>query len=81
MQTTDSMASEERSEVGGTFAAPHAGSSPRWAYVAVALIMLLIAGIRFRLREMPQFVTVRGGAYFFLPSLSGLRYIAGIMKD
>ena len=53
LQTTDSMASEERSEVGGTFAAPHAGSSPRWAYVAVALIMLLIAGIRFRLREMP----------------------------
>ncbi len=29
-----------------------------------------------RLKEIPQFVTVRGGAYFFLPSLRALRYIA-----
>jgi hypothetical protein len=25
---------------------------------------------------LPQFVTVRGGAYFFMPGLSALRYIA-----
>ena len=30
-----------------------------------------------RLTGVPQFVTVRGGAYFFLPSLRALRYIAG----
>jgi hypothetical protein len=26
--------------------------------------------------RLPQFVTVRGGAYFFLPSLRALRYFA-----
>jgi len=34
------------------------------------------SGANLRLREVPQFVTVRGGAYFFLPSLSALRYLA-----
>jgi deferrochelatase/peroxidase EfeB len=29
-----------------------------------------------RLTEVPQFITVRGGAYFFLPSLRALRFIA-----
>ncbi|MDQ6940663.1 MAG: peroxidase, partial [Verrucomicrobiota bacterium] len=29
-----------------------------------------------RLHDVPQFVTVRGGAYFFLPSLRALRYFA-----
>src|SRR5262249_25017228 len=29
-----------------------------------------------RLTDVPQFITVRGGAYFFLPSLRALRYIA-----
>lgn len=27
--------------------------------------------------DLPQFVTVRGGAYFFLPGIRALRYIAG----
>ncbi len=31
---------------------------------------------RTRLSEVPRFVTVTGGAYFFLPSLSALRYIS-----
>jgi deferrochelatase/peroxidase EfeB len=35
-------------------------------------------GSRKRVMDLPQFVTVRGGAYFFLPSLSALRYFAAI---
>jgi deferrochelatase/peroxidase EfeB len=35
------------------------------------------SGLECRLHDVPQFVTVRGGAYFFLPGLSALRYIAG----
>jgi Dyp-type peroxidase family len=31
-------------------------------------------GLRRRVSHLPQFVTVRGGAYFFLPSLRALRY-------
>ena len=34
-------------------------------------------GLRRRISGLPQFVTVRGGAYFFLPSLRALRYFAG----
>jgi deferrochelatase/peroxidase EfeB len=33
-----------------------------------------------RFNGVPQFITVRGGAYFFLPSLRALRYIARIGK-
>ena len=33
-------------------------------------------GLRRRVSGLPQFVTVRGGAYFFLPGLRALRYIA-----
>jgi deferrochelatase/peroxidase EfeB len=33
--------------------------------------------LRQRVTGLPQFVTMRGGAYFFLPSLRALRYIAG----
>ena len=32
--------------------------------------------LRRRVQDLPQFVTVRGGAYFFLPSLRALRYFA-----
>jgi deferrochelatase/peroxidase EfeB len=35
-------------------------------------------GVRRRITQMPRFVTVRGGAYFFLPSLRALRYIANL---
>jgi hypothetical protein len=34
-------------------------------------------GVRRRVSGIPQFVTVRGGAYFFLPGLRALRYFAG----
>jgi deferrochelatase/peroxidase EfeB len=32
---------------------------------------------RMRLMKMPQFITVRGGAYFFLPGIRALKYIIG----
>jgi len=35
-------------------------------------------GLRERCSGLPQFVTVRGGAYFFLPSLRALRYFASV---
>jgi hypothetical protein len=34
-------------------------------------------GLRHRVSGLQQFVTVQGGAYFFLPSLRALRYFAG----
>jgi len=34
--------------------------------------------VRRRVSGLPRFVTVRGGAYFFLPSLRALRYFAGV---
>ena len=36
------------------------------------------AGINKRLLDVPKFVTVRGGAYFFLPSMGALRYMASM---
>jgi Dyp-type peroxidase family len=38
-------------------------------------------GIRERVTNLPRFVSVRGGAYFFLPGLAALRYLAGIGND
>jgi Dyp-type peroxidase family len=35
-------------------------------------------GLRQRISGLPRFVTVRGGAYFFLPSLRAIRYFAEI---
>jgi Dyp-type peroxidase family len=34
-------------------------------------------GLRRRVSGVPQFVTVRGGEYFFLPGVRALRYLAG----
>lgn len=34
--------------------------------------------VRKLITRLPQFVTVRGGAYFFLPGIRALRYLAGI---
>ena len=34
--------------------------------------------IRTRLTGLPQFVTMRGGGYFFLPSIPALRYLSGL---
>jgi len=34
------------------------------------------SGLSRRLTGMPRFISVRGGAYFFLPSRRALRYIA-----
>ena len=34
-------------------------------------------GISRRVDGLPTFITVRGGAYFFLPGLRALRYFAG----
>jgi Dyp-type peroxidase family len=33
-------------------------------------------GVRSRVKEMPRFITVRGGAYFFLPGIQALRRLA-----
>ncbi len=34
--------------------------------------------LRRRIHDLPRFVTVRGGAYFFLPSLRAIRYLAAL---
>jgi deferrochelatase/peroxidase EfeB len=35
-------------------------------------------GVRHRIMDIPQFIAVRGGAYFFLPSIRALRYLCKI---
>jgi deferrochelatase/peroxidase EfeB len=37
-------------------------------------------GLRQRISGLPTFVTVRGGAYFFLPGIRALRYFAGVRQ-
>jgi Dyp-type peroxidase family len=34
--------------------------------------------IRRRFRSLPEFVTVRGGAYFFMPGMEALKHLAGL---
>ena len=50
---------------------PDAGNSPTDGFSIPQA-----AGPACRLRGLPQFVTVRGGAYFFLPGIRALRYLA-----
>jgi len=33
--------------------------------------------IRKRIKGLPAFTTIRGGAYFFLPGINALRFLAG----
>ena len=33
-------------------------------------------GLRRRVSGLPQFVSMRGGAYFFMPGIRALRYLA-----
>jgi deferrochelatase/peroxidase EfeB len=35
-------------------------------------------GVRKRIGDLPQFITVRGGAYFFLPGIRALRYLSKV---
>jgi deferrochelatase/peroxidase EfeB len=37
--------------------------------------------VRRRVTGLPSFVSVRGGAYFFLPGLRALRYLAGLPRS
>ena len=52
LQTTNSPIPEVVSEA-DTADVPKKRASTRWAYLSIALVILLIAGIRFRLRAMP----------------------------
>ncbi len=38
-------------------------------------------GVRERVTDVPRFVSVKGGAYFFLPGLAALRYLAGMAGE
>jgi Dyp-type peroxidase family len=38
-------------------------------------------GVRERVANVPRFVSVKGGAYFFLPGIAALRYLAGIAGE
>jgi deferrochelatase/peroxidase EfeB len=40
------------------------------------IMVLQGSPIRARIKAMPRFVTARGGAYFFLPSLTALRFLS-----
>jgi Dyp-type peroxidase family len=37
--------------------------------------------VRKRFQSLPEFVTVRGGAYFFMPGIQALKYLAGLPQE
>jgi Dyp-type peroxidase family len=37
--------------------------------------------VRKRFQSLPEFVTVRGGAYFFMPGVKALKYLAGVPQE
>jgi len=41
--------------------------------------LLLKSGATIRLRKLPRFVTTRGGAYTFLPSIAAIRYLGALV--
>ncbi len=43
-----------------------------------AMMTMQAKPVRERLHGLPRFVTVRGGAYFFLPSIRALKFLAQI---
>jgi hypothetical protein len=43
-----------------------------------AMLTIQAKPVRVRLHGLPRFVTVRGGAYFFLPSIRALKFLAQI---
>jgi len=42
--------------------------------------LVLKTGATIRLRGLQRFVTTRGGAYTFLPSITALRYLGSLSK-
>ena len=54
------------------------GGSPSGKAKTDAIFTVQSDPLRTRVHNLERFVTVRGGAYFFLPSISALRYLAGL---
>jgi hypothetical protein len=42
---------------------------------AADFVIPAAGGVRRRVADLPRFVSIRGGAYFFLPGLRALRYL------
>ncbi len=57
---------------------PPPGSSPNGDAQPDALFTVPADPLRTRVHNLERFVTVKGGAYFFLPSIRALRYLASL---
>jgi deferrochelatase/peroxidase EfeB len=68
-----SLSGENDPVVGNRDAVAGGGGKGRFTIPGEGRILRCVAGL-------PQFVTVRGGAYFFLPGLRALRYLADDAK-